>query len=155
MSTTTDPNDFLFAGGSKSAKFENVGDAIKGVIVSAEVKQATDLEGNPKTWSDGSPVNQLVVTLQTDLRDDDDDDGQRRLYAKGGNYQADSGKGDSMLNAIREAVKKAGAKKLEDGGTLTVQHSGLGKRSKPAHNPPKLYSAKYEPTKAAVDIDDI
>ena len=153
---STDPNDFLFAGGAKSAKFEDVGDAIKGVITSAEVKQATDLEGNPKTWSDGTPVNQLVITLLTDERDGDDDDGTRRLYAKGGNYEAATGKGSSMLTAVREAIKAAGSKKLEEGGRLTVQHSGLGKKSKPAHNAPKLYSAKYEPPKGApVDIDDI
>ena len=155
MSTATDPNDFLFAGGSKSAKFDEVGDIVRGVILSAEVRQATDLEGAPKVWSDGSPVNQLVITLQTDLRDGDDDDGTRRLYAKGGNYEAATGKGTSMLVAVREAIKKAGATKLAEGATLTVQHSGLGKKSKPAHNAPKLYTAKYEATSAPVDIDDI
>lgn len=151
----TDPNDFLFASGARSAKFEEVGDAIKGVVTSAEVKQATDLEGNPKTWDNGDPVMQLVVTLQTDERDGDDDDGTRRLYAKGGNYEAASGTGTSMLNALRDAIKKAGATKLENGGQLTVKHTGLGKKKKAAHNAPKLYTAKYEAPSSSVDLDDI
>lgn len=150
-----DPNDFLFAGGSKSAKFEDVGDTIKGTVVTAEVAQQTDPDGNLKTWNDGSPVMQLIVTLQTDLKDDDDDDGTRRLYAKGGNFTAASGKGSSMLVAIREAVKKAGAKSLDAGGVLTVQHSGLGTKAKASFNAPKLYVAKYEPGAKSIDIDDI
>ena len=154
----TDPNDFLFASGAKSAKFEVVGDAVRGTIVSAEVAQQTDPNtGEAKTWKDGSPVMQMIITLQTDERDGDDDDGQRRLYAKGGNPEVASGKGTSMLSAVREAIKKAGASKIETGARLTVQHSGLGKKSSPAFNPPKLYSAKYEPgvAKPAIDLDDI
>lgn len=153
----TDPNDFLFAGGAKSAKFDDVGDKVTGVILTAEVAQQTDPEtGTPKTWNDGRPVMQLVITLQTDERDGDDDDGQRRLYAKGGNYEVASGKGTALLPAVREAVKKAGAKGIEPGARLTVQHSGLGTKKKAAFNAPKLYVAKYEPGAAApIDIDDI
>lgn len=152
--STTDINDFLMASGSKSAKFEAVGDTIRGEIVTAEVKQQSDPDGNLKTWSNGDPVMQLVITVQTDDRDGDDDDGQRRIYAKGGNYEAASGKGTSMLVAIREAVKKAGVAKLEVGGTITVAHSGLGKKTSPAYSAPKLYVAKYEPpTSKPVDID--
>ena len=152
----TDPNDFLFASGARSAKFENVGDTLKGVIVSAEVAQQTDPDnGTPKKWDDGRPVMQLIVTVQTDLREEDGDDGQRRIYAKGGNYEVASGKGSAMLVAIREAIKKAGASKIAEGATLTVQHSGLGVKKKAAFNAPKLYVAKYEPAANAVDLDDI
>jgi hypothetical protein len=156
MSTTTDPNEFLMAGGSKSAKFETVGDTIRGEIVQAEVRQQTDPEGTPKTWSNGDPVMQLVITLQTEDREGDDDDGERRIYAKGGNYEAASGKGTSMLVAIREAIKKANATKLEVGGTLVVAHSGLGKKTQAAYSAPKLYVAKYEPpTTKPVNVDDL
>lgn len=156
MSTTTDPNDFLMAGGSKAAKFEAVGDRIEGEVIAAEVRQQTDPEGTPKTWSNGDPVMQLVITLKTDMRDGDDDDGERRIYAKGGNYEAASGKGTSMLVAIRDAIKKAGASKIEVGGNLTVAHSGLGKKTQAAYSAPKLYVAKYDPpTSKPVDVDDL
>ena len=153
MTTTESANDFLFAGGSRSAKFEAIGDLVKGRILSAEPRQQTTPEGALKTWSDGKPMMQLVITLQTDLHDEDDDDGQRAVYAKGGKYKVASGKGTSMLEAIREAVKRAGAKGIDIGATLTVQHSGLGDKTAPAYSAPKLYVAKYEPGAAPVDID--
>jgi hypothetical protein len=152
----TDPNDFLFASGVKAAKFESIGDTITGKIISAEVAQQTDPEsGAPKTWDDGRPVMQLVITLQTDAREDDDDDGQRRIYAKGGNYEVASGKGTALLPAIREAIKKVGGKEIATGATLTVQHSGLGVQRRKAFNPPKLYVVKYVPPAVVVDLDDI
>jgi hypothetical protein len=154
---STDPNDFLFASGAKSASFEAVGDAIKGVIVSAEVAQQTDPKtGESKTWSDGRPVMQMIVTLQTDLREDDGDDGIRRLYCKGGNFEVASGKGTALLPAIRDAIKKAGGSQIQTGANLTVQHSGLGVQKNRAFNAPKPYVAKYETSAApAIDIDDI
>lgn len=152
--TTTDPNDFLFQSGAKSAFGDDapVGTTVKGRIISAEVRQQSDPKtGELKTWADGSPKNQLVITLQTDQHDDDNDDGTRAIYGKGGRYEVASGKGQSMLDAIREAVKKSGAKGLDVGAVLTVQHSGLGKKTNPAFNPPKLYLAKYEPATTVVE----
>lgn len=147
MTTTNpNPNDFLFQSGARSAFGQDaeIGATVKGRIVSAEVRQQTDPDGNPKTWADGSPRNQLVVVLQTDQGDGDTDDGQRALYAKDGRYEVASGKGTALLTAIREAVKKAGAKGLDVGAVLTVQFSGLGKKTSAAYSAPKLYVAKYE-----------
>ena len=155
MQSTTDPNDFLFASGAKSAKFENVGDYVKGTIVSAEVRQQTDIEGKPKVWTDGSPVMQLVVVLATDQRDDGDDDGHRAVYAKGGRYEVASGKGKSMRDAIAEAVRAGGGKALDIGSTLTVAHTGLAV-AKRGLSPMKLYGAKWEPATVAVaDFDPL
>ncbi len=142
--------DFLFASGAKSAKFENVGDYVKGRIVSASLQQQTSIEGTPLTWANGDPKMQLVVVLATDLRDSDDDDGHRAVYAKGGRFQVASGKGASMKDAIAEAVKAGGGKALDIGSTLTVAHTGLGvaERGKSA---PKLYGAKWEPATVTVD----
>jgi hypothetical protein len=83
---------------------------------------------------------QIVVQLQTEEHDpaDPDDDGIRGLYIKSG-----------MLNAVREAVRKAGAKGLEVGGVLTVQYVGDGERKNKAFDPPKLYTATYVPPSAA------
>lgn len=137
----------------RSAKFENVGDRIEGTIVSAEVKPQTDIEtGEIKRWSDGKPVEQWVISLQTDLREADDDDGIRTLYAKGGRFDAASGSGQSMMEAIKAA---ASGKPIEEGGTLTVMYSGQGKKKNVAYSAPKLYKAKYAaPAIKTADLDD-
>ena len=84
MTNYADPNAFLMGGGAKSAKFDNEGDKVVGTILDMQVKQQTDIKtGAPRTWDNGDPMMQLVVTLQTDARDDEDDDGQRTLYVKG------------------------------------------------------------------------
>lgn len=126
----------LLEGGGKSAKFTEIGDTVKGAVVSAESRQQTDYtSGEPLTWDDGNPRMQLVITLATDQRDPDDptDDGHRNLYAKG-----------KLLDAIRQALKAAGVK-LAEGGTLAVQYTGDGTPKNPKHNPPKEYVAEYAP----------
>src|SRR5688572_20587636 len=116
---SNDVNDFLFASGAKSASFENLNDAVEGEIVSAELRQQTDIEtGTPLTFPDGKPRMQLVVTLQTKLHESDDDDGLRTVYAKGGRYEVASGTGTSMRDAIAQAVKEQGAQSLDEGGML-------------------------------------
>lgn len=147
-----DINDFLFGGGVKSAKFENVGDYVKGRIVSAQMVQQTDFKTKaPKFFSDGQPMMQLKVVLATDLRDDGEDDGQRAIYAKGGKAEPVSGTGKAMKDAIAEAVRKAGGKALDIGSTLTVAFTGLGKAD-PGLDAPKLFGAKWEP--ATVQLAD-
>ena len=125
----------LLEGGGKSAKFAEIGDTVKGSVVSAESRQQTDYtSGDPLTWDDGTARMQLVITLATDERDPDDatDDGHRNIYCKG-----------KMLNAVKQALKAAG-QKLEAGGTLAVQYTGDGTPTNPRHNPPKEYVAAYE-----------
>lgn len=147
--------DFLFGGGGKAAKFDEVGDEVKGTISECVVGQQTDMEtGAPLTWSDGSPRKQLVITLATADRNGDDDDGVRRIYAKGGNYEAASGTGTSMKDAIADAVKKSGASRIEVGGILRVAHTGIGKKTNRGFSAPKLYRAVYEAPKQSVSADD-
>lgn len=151
MSTSTDINAFLMGDGTKSAKFENVGDKISGTITAAEVTQQTSIDdGTPKTFDNGDPMMQLVVTIVTDLREDDDDEGTRKLYLKGS-------KPTTSLGAVREAIKAAGAKGLEIGGTLSVAFTGEGEPIKRGFNPPKYYAAKYTPPPALdqAAVDDI
>jgi hypothetical protein len=152
---SNEAQDFLFGGGGKAAKFEEVGDEVVGVITECVVGQQTDMEtGAPLTWSDGSPRKQLVVTLSTDERNSDDDDGVRRIYAKGGNYEVASGTGTSMKQAIADALKKAGAGTIEEGGRLRVAHTGIGKKTNRGFSAPKLYRATYEAPKSSVSADD-
>lgn len=151
-----DANDFLFSEGSKAAKFENIGDSVEGTVVDFDVKQQTDLDnGTPLTWTDGSPRMQMVISLQTTDRADGDDDGIRRIFAKGGNYEVAEGTGTSMKKAIGDAVKKAGASKFETGATLKVGYSGVGKKTNRGFNAPKLYRATYTLPVKSVNADEL
>jgi hypothetical protein len=152
----SDVNDFLFGGGGRAARFDNIGDKVKGVITDAVVADQTDLDTKEKlTWADGSPRKQLVVTLETGERVDDNDDGMRRIFAKGGKFEVAEGTGTSMKDALMDAVKKANAKTLEVGGTLVMAHTGLAKRTNRGFNPAKLYRAQYEPPVKSVSMDDL
>ena len=136
MSTTMDPNAFLNATGVPSAKFPTIGTTVKGRIEHLEVQQQRDFTtGEPKTYDDGKPAMQLVVTLATDERDPEvaDDDGMRRVFAKG-----------QLLAAIRSAVRQANAQ-LAVGGTLAVQYTADKPSEKRGMNPAKVYQAQYKP----------
>jgi hypothetical protein len=92
---------------------------------------------------------QLRIVLATELRDAEitDDKGHRAIYVKG-----------LMQQAVRDAVKLAGAAKIEVGGTLAVRYNSDGEPPKKGLNAPKEYKAKYEPPApgtTAVDADDL
>jgi|SRR5690625_3474034 len=141
----TNATDFLLGGAGKSAKFEAIGDSISGTITaSPEVRQQTDLAtGKPKTWDDGHPIYQLVVSLQTTQRDPDDpdDDGVRNLYVKGSKKAGSK----SLHDAVAQAVRSSGARGLEIGGTLTVKFVGERAPETRGFNPAKQYEATYTP----------
>lgn len=147
MSIDSSVDGLLNGGGAPSAKFASVGDTVKGSVVSAESRQQTDLDGKAKTWDDGSPQMQIIITLDTDERDPSiiDDDGKRRVFVKG-----------KMLTALKEALKDAGAK-LEVGAKLAFQYTGDGTAAKAGYSPPKLYKVAYkapEPA-AVVGVDEL
>lgn len=132
-------DDFLMGGGgAPAAKFPTPGTSVGGRITEKPtVEQQRDIStGDKKFWSDGNPMMQLVVTVQTTERDPEieEDDGRRRLFVKG-----------QMKNAIADAVRSAGGRGLEVGGTLTVTYSHDGTPSQRGFNPPKQYTAQYIP----------
>jgi hypothetical protein len=139
-----DANDFLFAGGIPSAKFDTIGTTVIGTIKNPPTtQQQTDFDtGQPKFWDDGRPMLQVVVDIQTDQRDPDieDDDGVRRLYVRG----------KHLTNAVRDAVRRAGAKRLEVGATLQVTFSGEDEPKRRGANGAKQYTAVYTPPADAV-----
>lgn len=148
---SADPTSFLMASGTKAFKFDEIGATAKGTIVSLEMQQQRDIKDNtPKWWDDAKtqPMMQLRVVLQTDERDGEDDDGHRALYVRG-----------NMQQAVRDAIKAAGATTIEEGGTLAVQYTGNGTASKPGFNPPKEYRSQYAPPVAqpatAVAVADL
>lgn len=142
--------DTASAGRSKWFGFPNVGDVFKGTYLSASERQATDYVTSAlKTWDDGTPMMEYVIEFQTDLRDDDTDDGRRTIYA---------GKSSRLFKAMAEAVRAAGLKwsdfpvltikRTDDGEPVTLKN---GKRG----NAPKQFKAKAErPAKSNVDLDD-
>lgn len=143
-------------GGSKSWSPE-LGDRIKGKIVSIKRVQQTDFTtGAPLEWPDGSPRMQTVIELQTNLHDDDDDDGLRSVWLKGGNnFEAAEGKGKSGEVALAEAAKAAGVKTIDEGSDLDVVCSGKSKPTTRGYQPAKLYTMELEPATASVDVDDL
>lgn len=138
----TTAEDF-FTGGSTSAKFPTVGTTVAGRItrVGEPMQQRDFSTGEPKTWDDGKPMLQLPVDLATDEREDADDDGVRTLYVKG-----------AMQKAIRDALRKAGARGLAVGGHLAVTYSGDGVAKARGLNAPKEYQAVYTAPDAAADF---
>lgn len=145
-----DVNDYLFQGGAKAFQFNNIGDAVEGRIVSAELRQQTSIEGLKLSWDNGDPRMQLVITLATKLQDTEDDDGLRTVYAKGGRYDVQSGEGTSMRDAIADAVRTMGEKRLEEGDELVIAFTGLGV-AKRGYSQPKLYTAGFRKGRQGVD----
>lgn len=142
--TTLDPNAWLMGSGARSAKFESEGDKVVGIIRSMEMRQQTDIKsGTPKTWDNGDPMMQMVVVLETDERDDEEDDGMRTLYVKG-----------QMQRAVGDAVRKAGERGLGVGGKLGVQFVNTAAPKQRGFNGAKQYVAKYEAPVMSVDFDD-
>lgn len=131
-------NDFLMSTGITSAKFEQVGDKVSGMVAHAAVQNQTEFgSGKVLTWDDGNPRKQLVVTLQIEP-ENEEDDGLRRLFFKA-----------QMAAALRDAIRKVGEDGIGIGGKLAVQYEGDGEASKPGFNPPKFYKVRYEPPPAS------
>jgi hypothetical protein len=128
-----DPNSVIMGTGARTAKFAEINDQVHGTIMNSKVRQQTDFATNKlKFYEDGNPMLEVVITLLTDLQEDDDDDGLRAVYAKG-----------QMLKAIRSAVVKAGAKGIGDGGQLVVRYVGDVPSQTKGMSPAKQYIAKY------------
>lgn len=140
----TDANDILMGSGAPAAKFDTIGTTITGTVLrEPEARQQKDFRTQvPETWPDGSPKMQVIVQIKTDQRDPDrgDDDGTRIVYIKG----------KELTNAVRNAVRTAGANGIHTGGRLTIRYTGDGPAEK-GLNAPKLYDARYEPPAASFD----
>jgi hypothetical protein len=135
---------------SPSAKFTNFGDSYKGRIVGLVERQQTDIEGRPLTFNDGSPRMQWVIQIEQVNGD------TVALYAKGGKFKAVQGQGASMLSAIGQAVKAAGATAVDVGAELAVVYTGLSD-AQPGKSAAKLYTAQYrsaqaQPSSVPVDL---
>lgn len=126
-----DINDRLLAGGAKIMKFDMVGDEIAGTVIDAEYKPLTDFATREvKRWKDGTERVQLVLTLQTALRADADDDGQRRVFMK------PDAEAKLRAELQRQRVR------LERNGTVGIRFTGeeaaeIGRK--------KVFAVEYRP----------
>jgi hypothetical protein len=137
--------DFLMGEGVASATFPKIGHVVKGDVLSVELRDQTEYgTGAVKRYDDGNVAKQLVVTVQTEDREDivnsktgkirtaaEDDDGKRAIYIKG-----------QMKAATRDAVKAAGARGIEIGGYLAVKFDDTKPSGK--GNPIKVYKVAYK-----------
>jgi hypothetical protein len=126
-------------------KYSPVGATITGTVIESAPQQNRDYEDNSaKFWDDGSPQMMLVVTLQTNLRDQtiEDDDGKRRLFLRWW--------GTDQRN-LKEAIQRTGDKFLRNGSTLTATFAGLGEQKDRKLNPPRVFEFIYEPPPSATE----
>lgn len=122
MSQTTqhvDANALLMGngGGGPTWKFENEGVRKVGTITEPPTaRQEREYDpNNPgggalKFFPSGDPIMGILVTVQTDERTSPEDDGKRTFYIEG----------KRLKDAVRTAVRAAGAPGLEVGGKLDV-----------------------------------
>lgn len=136
--------DAFMGGGSKTFPFDTVGDEVTGRIISIQQRQQTDMKTNePAFWGDGKPKMMFTIALQTNIREDEDDDGVRTINVRWKSQEA-----------IQKAVKLAGAKKPEVGGILTMKFTGEGVATQKGFNKPKFWSAHYIPPDASASFMD-
>jgi hypothetical protein len=111
---TTDDLDRMLSGGAKSAKFEQPGDSIAGIVDEVAVRQATEYgTGKPLTFDNGDPREQIVVIVKVDnhIPEDENDDGFRAIYIKGWGQQR---------RAFIQAVRDGGKPRQGDRFTATL-----------------------------------
>jgi len=147
MSDLNQLDQVLAGGGAKSAFTAEspVGTSVTGTVKEATVRQVTDyVTGKPKTWDDGRPQMNVVITLQTEDRDPaiSDDTGERRVFIKTWGV---------WKEALNQAIKAAGGTKASDvlvpGATFTATFTG----TKPSSmgSPMKVYEYEIQPAAAA------
>lgn len=137
-----DAMDLLMGGGGKYFSWKDVpeGTTITGTV-NGDIAQSqqTHIQSNePLFWDPAKtrPKMQIIIPLDTSLRNDTEDDGKRTLWVN---------EASNMQAAIRDAVKTAGASSIAQGGTLSVTFTGTRPSQTAGFNPVKLFSATYQP----------
>lgn len=144
---THDANAILMGGSAAPAwKFDEPGTTRTGTIASpptARQEREYDRDnpggGAPKFFPSGDPIMGIIIEVKTDDRDpaNPEDDGRRTFYVEG-RY---------IKEAVRNAVKAAGASRLEVGGKLSVtfthREDPADKRSR------KFWNVTYTPAAQA------
>lgn len=125
---------------SKSAKFEQPGTSISGIIENVTANQIRDFKSRqPKFFDDGQPQMQVLVTINTGVTDPmvEDDDGRRTVHIKGFGLQR-----RAWLQALHNAGLRKAAE-VRPGDRFTATFTGFGE-AKPGMNAPKLFEYVIE-----------
>jgi hypothetical protein len=147
MTQVQDVNALLMGSGGRSAKFEQAGDTIIGLIARVETRQMTEIgSGALRTWPDGNPRMQLVIQLQTDWQTDEEDDGLRNLYVP---------IPSQMQKAIADAVRKTGEHGLGHNGKLGIKFVRTEKPKTKGYSGQKIYSASYAAPVVSAEDDGL
>jgi hypothetical protein len=149
--------DEISGGGAKPFVFENIGDACVGEILLIEKRQQRAFgTGEPMIWEDTREPRMLYYAeIQTDARDDDEDDGIRALYMKGGvNYEPKEGSGTSAGAAL-DKIMKDGNLDIAEGGQLAVAFTGMAKATTAGFQSAKLYAVQYKAPVSSISADDL
>lgn len=145
MSLGINVSDLLSESLSNKAFFNKdsvIGDTVTGTVLDSEVRQSRDFDDNKlEFWDDGSPQLQLVINIQTDIRDapgedGEEDDGIRSVYVKWWG---------SQRKALLTAIKKSGVKDLAEGDVFTASFVGEGEQPDRKKSKPKLYEYDVKP----------
>jgi hypothetical protein len=131
-----DPNAFLMGAAVPSMRWDAPGVRLSGRVVHRETRLQTVFgTGEVKKWPSGDPMYQLVVHVQTTWRDPsiENDNGVRAVYIKG----------KLFTDAVRDAVRAAGAPGVEVGGMIEIVYTGDDMTSK-APIKPKMYQVRYQ-----------
>ena len=123
--------------GGKSAfnKDTAPGTTVTGTITNTDTREKLKYGTNqPDPYPNGSPRYVEVITIQTNLQDDPDDNGLRNVYINLWGLQR---------AALAEACKAAHCAKPVEGDTFTATYVGLG-QAQPGMSAPKLYEYRIE-----------
>ena len=118
-------SDALASGGTY-LKWEHPGTTYTGIITDVAMRQARKYESTElDTWEDNTPKMQIVITLNTDYREQaqQDDDGTR---------MASINLWSGQKKALVAACKAAGVAEPQTGQRFTVTHvTGIGNAKSP------------------------
>ncbi|MBU3749823.1 MAG: hypothetical protein FGM52_05130 [Mycobacterium sp.] len=97
-------------------KFNNPGDSISGVIVEEPTTMPLTAfkSTEPKIGPDGKPVMQVLIVVASEQCQNEHHDGRWRVFIDK----------PLMKDAVRQAVRTAGAPTLELGGEVTISFTG-------------------------------
>lgn len=119
------------------------GTSITGTIVNVTTMQVTDyITKQPKTWDNGDPMLQAVVTLQTSLKDDAEDNGMRAIYIKLWGQQ-----NRALADAVRKTGRTRASEALTTGAVFTATFTSTAPSK--MGSPTKLYEYQIQPPAAA------
>lgn len=132
-------DEFMTGGESLEAvKFLNPGDTITGVIRNVTKLEDKTPDGNTKRWDNGDPMHVWVFDLDTTNTGQAD----KCVWVRG-----------NLVKVLKQALQEANLRP-QDNPQVTIKFDKLGEPTRKGFYPPKLYKAKAEPAKPAVDMAD-